>query len=98
MWLRRFALRRLAMMVLITEARMAEQEGCKHESQSGTYCGLCGKQIGADAEVAGAIRRTLTQLLKDEYGIEPKKKPEGTPAESNLADKIFGTKKKKESK
>src|SRR5258708_9725278 len=98
MWLRRFALRRLAMMLLITEARMDEQEACKHEGQSGTFCGVCGKQIGADPEVAGAIRRTLTQLLKEEYGMEPKKKPAGTPTESNLADKIFGAKKKKEEK
>jgi hypothetical protein len=99
MWLRRFVLRRLAMMVLLTEARMGVQDDCKHESQAGTYCGLCGKQLGADPEVAGALRRELTKMLKDEYGLDPKppKKVDGTPAESStLADKIFGAKKKKE--
>src|SRR5258708_2117388 len=98
MWMQRFFLRRMAMFFLIQEARMAEQEGCKHEGQGGTYCGLCGKQLEADAEVAGALERTLTRLMKDKYGMEPKpaKKKDDEPPASTLADKIFGAKKKKE--
>lgn len=101
MWVQRFFLRRLAMMVLTSEARMAEQEACKHEGQSGVYCGKCGKQLEADPEVAGALERTLTRVLKEQYGLEPKPKKKegeggGEPAASTLADKIFGAKKKKE--
>ena len=101
MWLQRFFLRRMAMFFLIQEARSMAQDDCKHEGQAGTYCGLCGKQLEADAEVAGALERTLTRVLKDNYGLEPKKKKDDktTPAaESTLADKIFGAKKKKEEK
>src|SRR5216683_3289610 len=98
--LQRFFLRRMAMFFLIQEARSMAQEDCKHEGQAGTYCGLCGKQLEADAEVAGALERTLTRLMKDKYGMEPKAPPkkDGEPPASTLADKIFGAKKKKEEK
>src|SRR5260370_41337275 len=100
MWLQRFFLRRMAMFFLIQEARSMAQEDCKHEGQTGTYCGLCGKQLEADAEVAGALERTLKRVLQDQYGLKPKAKPgENTPAsESTLADKIFGPNKRKEEK
>jgi hypothetical protein len=98
MWLQRFFLRRIAMFFLIQEARVTTQADCKHDGQEGTYCGLCGKQLEADPEVAGALARTLKKVLKDEYGMEPKAKktPDGDPPASTLADKIFGAKKKKE--
>src|SRR5216683_2231618 len=100
MWLQRFFLRRMALFFLIQEARSMAQDDCKHEGQAGTYCGLCGKQLEADAEVAGALERTLTRLMKDKYGMEPKAPPkkDGEPPASTLADKIFGAKKKKEEK
>ena len=65
------------------------QEDCKHDGQTGTFCGLCGKQItDPDQEsIKGLFRSVL-----DEYDLVPKKKSgSGKPPEkkATLSDKLF---------
>lgn len=76
------------------EMAMAKQDDCKHEGQTGVYCGLCGKAIQDpdEVELENVVGKAVTKVLT-EHGLIKPKKPAGTPSDDaprgNLAERLM---------
>ena len=72
--------------VIAWEVTMGKQDECKHENQTGEFCGLCGKQLRDEDEtkLEETLERVLTKILNKPGGDGKSKK------RTTLRDKLMG--------
>ncbi len=67
---------------------------CKHEKETGIFCGQCGAPLGVaqNAEEQEALERSVTRIVEQRFGLTPKsdKAKEPKAERPTLHEKIFG--------